>query len=47
VRLIFAGHQFLEVTTTYNIAPIHGRAKKAREPLIANYDLTVVCQEAS
>ena len=47
VRLIFAGHQLLEVTTTYNIAPIHGRAKKARELLIANYDLTAVCQEVS
>jgi len=47
VRLIFAGHQFMEVTTTYNLYPTHGRAKKARELLIANYDLKEVCQEAS
>jgi DNA adenine methylase len=47
VRLIFAGHQFMEVTTTYNLAPIHGRAKKARELLIANYDLKQICQKAS
>jgi DNA adenine methylase len=47
VRLIFAGNHFMEVTTTYNIAPIPRRAKKARELLIANYDLKAACQKAS
>lgn len=47
VRLIFSGHRLLEVTTTYQVGTRHGHSKKARELLIANYDLAQFYKQAS
>lgn len=47
VRGIFTGFNLREVTTTYQVGTRHGHGKKARELLIANYDLSQVDQDAS
>jgi len=47
IRLLFAGHHLQEVTTTYQVGTRHGHGKKARELLIANYDLAKLHQAAS
>lgn len=39
IRATFAGFTYLEVTTTYTQGTRHGHGKKARELLIANYEL--------
>ncbi len=39
VRKIFKGFHIMPVQTTYSAGTAHGRTKKARELLVANYDL--------
>jgi len=46
-RLFFAGHNFLEVTTTYQAGTRHGHGKKAQELLIANYDIEGIYKKVS
>jgi DNA adenine methylase len=47
VRLLFAGFPFLEVSTSYTSGTHCGHDKKARELLIANYDLSQASQKAT
>jgi DNA adenine methylase len=47
VRGIFADFHLREVTTTYQAGTRHGHGKRAKELLVANYDLSQVSQDIS